>query len=212
MQQNEEENIKMPNNDAVEKLLEGGDVIRWRGSPQSYELFDEAHKASTLVTLFWALAWGVLLVGGYYAFSISRGLELKTVVVVICVAIPLLIAWSPIGDKNNIKKLAYTVTDKKIVVAPSENSKEYVLPIVDIDAARIEKAGSGTCHIRFGSPVFKTSAKKLLGLAIRGEFKVQSNDEKTYTGLVFYNISVSDGDEICDLLKSRISIEGSATA
>ncbi|MDR1377423.1 MAG: hypothetical protein LBJ22_07910 [Synergistaceae bacterium] len=200
----------MPNNDTVGKLLEGGDVIRWSGSPQPYEIFDEAHKTSTFMTLFWALLWGVLLVGGYYAFCVSRGLELKTVVMVICVAIPLLIAWSPVGDKNNIKKLSYTVTDKKIIVVPSENSKEYVLPIVDIDTIRIEKAGSGTCHMRFGSPAFKASTKKLLGLAIRGEFKVGKNDEKTYTGLVFYNISVGDGDVICDLLKSRISIEGNA--
>ena len=202
----------MSNGDSREKLLEEGDLVRWSGAPQPYGIFDEAHKTSTLVTLCWAVSWGILLIGGYYAFCVSRYLEVKTVVMVICVAVPLLIAWSPVGDRNNVKKLLYTVTDKKIIVASSEASKEYVLPIADIGVMRIEKAGDDTCHLRFGSPTFKASTKKLLALAVRGEFKVLKNDEKVYTGLVFYNISAGDGDVICDLLKSRISIEGSAEA
>ncbi|MDR2179034.1 MAG: hypothetical protein LBP21_01875 [Synergistaceae bacterium] len=197
----------MSNGDNAEKLLEEGDVVRWSGSPQPYGVFDGAHKTSTLVTLCWAVSWGILLIGGYYAFCVSRNLEIKTVVMIICVAIPLLIAWSPVGDKNNVQKLQYKVTDKKITVTSSEGSREQVLPIADIDALRVEKAGEDTCHIRFGSSAFKASMKKLIILSLRGEFKVQKNDEKVYTGLVFYNIAVEDGDVICDLLKSRISIE-----
>jgi hypothetical protein len=195
-----------------EGKLEEGDAIRWSGSPQPYEFFDEAHKTSTLVTLCWAVSWGILLVGGYYYFCVSRNLEIKTVVMIVCAAVPLLIAWSPVGDRNNVKKLQYKVTDKKIIVSSLEMSKEYVLPITDVDAMRVEKAGDGTCHLRFGSSTFKASAKKLLVLAIRGEYKIQKNDEKIYTGLVFYNVGSADGDVICDLLKSRVSIEGSTEA
>jgi hypothetical protein len=198
---------KMPNGDNGGKLIAEEDIIRWSGSPQPYGVFDEGHKISTLVTLCWAVSWGILLIGGYYAFCVARNLEIKTVVMIVCIAIPLLIAWAPVGDKNNVKKLLYKVTDKKITVTPSEGSREHALPISDIDLIRVEKAGEGTCHVRFGSATFKASAKKLIILAIRGEYKVQK-DEKIYTGLVFYNISSSDGDVICDLLKARVSIEG----
>ncbi|MDR1379151.1 MAG: hypothetical protein LBJ36_08885 [Synergistaceae bacterium] len=223
----------MPDNDNLKKLLEEGEEIRWSGSPQPYGLFDETHKILTLLSLFWAVTWGVILIGGYYAFAVSRALEIKTSVMIFCAAVPLLLAWSPWRDKNSIKKLQYAITDKKVVVFSSEGIKECVLPITNIDAMRIErieriqqtqriekneknekngknekneKASNGTCHIRFGSSTFKASAKKLLTLATRGEYEIAS-DTKNYTGLVFYNVSASDGDEICDFLKPYVTIE-----
>jgi hypothetical protein len=198
----------MTNTDNLKKFLEEGESVRWSGSPQPYGLFDEAHKTSTIVSLCWALLWGVILIGGYYGLSSSRGLEIKTPVMVICAAVPLLLAWSPVGDKNNIKKLLYVVTDKKVIVSPSEGTKELVLPITDINAMRIDKAGEDNCHIRFGSSTFRASAKKLLSLAIRGEFELKK-DTKFYTGLVFYNINASDGEAICDYLKPYVTIEES---
>ncbi|MDR1731124.1 MAG: hypothetical protein LBR61_03425 [Synergistaceae bacterium] len=194
----------------LQKILEGGEIVRWSGSSQPYGLFDEAHKSFTMLSLMWALVWGIILVGGYFALCISRGLELKAVVMVVCAAVPLLIAWSPVGDKGNIKKLHYMVTDRKVVVSSSEGERACSMPIIDIDAIRAEKAGSDTCHLRFGSSTFKASAKKLPALAIRGEFDTRDNN-KVYTGLVFYNISVSDGNTICDLLKPAVSIEGSTS-
>jgi hypothetical protein len=199
----------MPDNDNFEKWLEEGENIHWSGSPQPYGLFDEVHKTSTLVALCWAVVWGAILVGGYYALSVSRDLEIKTSVMVICAAVPLLIAWSPVGDKSNIKKLRYAVTDKKMIVISSEGGKECILPIMDLDAIRIEKAGDGTCHLRFGSSIFNVPARKLPSLAIRGEYEV-SNNTRRYTGLVFYNVKTGDGETICDFLKPHASIEDRA--
>ena len=157
--------------ESVTKLLEEKEFIRWNGSPQPYQLFDEAHKGATLVSLAWALAWAIFLVGGYYTLCVTQGQEIKTGVMLICVLIPLVLAWGPLGDKNSIKKLQYAVTDKKIIVVSSGGRDGCVLPLTDVNAVRIEKGGNGTCHCRLGSSTFKVSARKLPALAIRGELR-----------------------------------------
>jgi hypothetical protein len=194
----------------VEKWLEEGEALQWSGSPQPYSLLDKGHKTATFISWFWAAVWGVLLIGGYYALSISRGLEVKTSALVICAVVPLFIFWSPVGDKNRIKKLRYAITNKKVLVATEGSAgseKPCVLPLAAIGAVRVEKADEETCNLRLGPSTFKAPARKLPPLAIRGNFETSSSSEKIYNGLVLYNISDGDGETVCDLLKSYAVIE-----
>jgi hypothetical protein len=196
----------------VEKWLDEGEVVEWSGPPQPYRLLDEGHKTGTLISWFWALAWGAFLIGGYYSLCVSRDLEIKTSAMVICAVIPLFIFWSPVGDKNRIKKLRYALTNKKVLIVTEDaasSDKPCVLPLTAIEAARVEKTDEGTCSLRLGSSTFKTSARKLPSLAIRGNFELSDGNEKTYNGLVFYNIRDEDGDAVCELLKSYAVIEDS---
>ena len=195
----------MQNNEKLSKLLEEGEAVRWSGTPQPYGLFDETHKTSTMISLFWALFWGIILVGGYYASTVKSGQEIQKGVMFFCAIIPIAVAWSPIGDKNYIKKLLYAVTDKKVIVVSPETSNSFIMNIAGIDGVRVEKTKNGNCHIKVGSPVFKASAKKLLGLAIRGETDNEGND-KICKGLVFYNVSAEDGNAICGLLKPIVEV------
>ena len=185
------------------KLLEEGEVVRWSSAPQPYGLFDETHKTSTVISLCWALAWGIILIGGYYYTCVSQNQEIKKGVMIFCAAIPAMIAWSPVADRNNIKKLLYAITDKKVIVISSEADKACTMSIDDIDRVRVEKTVNGNCHVRVASPVFKTSARKLPGLAFRGEFD-NINNNKIYKGLVFYNVSAEDGNTIRGLLKPLV--------
>jgi hypothetical protein len=194
----------------VEKWLDEGEAVQWSGSPQPYSLLDEGHKTVTFISWFWAAVWGVLLIGGYYALCISRNLEIKVSAMVICAVVPLFIFWSPVGDKNRIKKLRYAITNKKVLVVSEgavSSEKPCVLPLAAVGTVRVEKADKGTCNLRLGASTFKASARKLLPLAIRGSFESNSNNEKTYNGLVLYNIGNSDGEAACDLLKSYAVIE-----
>ena len=190
-------------NEKLNKFIEEGEVVRWSGASQPYSLFDKAHKTSTIISLCWALVWGIILVGGYYALSVSHGQEIKKGVMLICAAIPLMLASSPLSDKNNVKKLLYAVTDKKAIIVAEEGNKACTMRIADIDGLRVDKTDNGNCHVRVGSPVFKASARKLPGLAFRGEFDAKDN-EKIYTGLVFYNLSAEDGEMIRNLLKPPV--------
>ena len=193
-------------NEKLNKFLEEGEIIRWSGAPKPYALFDETHKTSTIISLCWALLWGIILIGGYYALTVSHGQEIKKGVMAICAAITLMILWSPIADKNNIKKLLYAVTDKKAVIVSKEDDRACTMRIADIDELRADKTGNGNCHVRAGSSVFKASARKLIGLACRGEFDMDNN-EKIFKGLVFYNVSAEDGATICKLLKPVVEPE-----
>ena len=190
-------------NERLNKFLEEGETVRWSGKPQPYGLFDETHKTSTVISLCWALLWGAILVGGYYWVSVSQGQEIKKGIMLFCAAIPIMLAWGPITDKNNVKKLLFAVTDKKVMVVPSETETACIMRIADIDELRLEKTANGNCHVRLGSPVFKASARKLPVLAFRGEFDIEDN-KKAYKGLVFYNVSAEDGNAICDFLKTLV--------
>ena len=190
----------MQNNETLNKCLEEGEVIRWSGAPQPYKLFDETHKTSTLIYLCWALAWGILLVGGYYWLSASQGQEIKKGVMFFCAIIPVMVAWGPLTDRKNVKKLSYAVTDKRAIVVYSESSTPYSMRIADIDKVQAEKTANGNSHIRVGSPVFKVAARKLPSLAFRGDFDTKGSD-KIFTGLVFYNVTAEDEKAVCNLLK-----------
>lgn len=188
----------------LNNVLEQGETIIWSGIPQQYSLLGESHKKSTIISLCWALAWGIFLVGGYYALTISKGVEIQTGVMIFCAAVPLFIVWMPIADKRKVKQLSYAVTDKRAIVL---SDKPISLPIADIDDLSIDKADDGNCHIRVGSSTFKTSSRKLPSLAYRGEFSGQG-DDKTYKGLVFFNASAEDGKIVSNLLKPVTSPVG----
>ncbi|CAK7006774.1 MAG: hypothetical protein DELT_00271 [Desulfovibrio sp.] len=195
----------MSENTKLDSALEQGEIVRWSGAPQPYSLFDESRKSSTIITLCWALAWGVALVGGYYASSVSNGAEVKTGIMAFCVFIPLFVIWMPVSDRNKIKKLSYAVTDKRVIVLSEGESNPISMPLTDIDAMRIEDADNGNCHIRLGSSVFKASARKLPGLAYRGDFYAHDG-ERAYKGLVIFNIPEEDAETVLDLLKPTIPI------
>ena len=191
----------MSDNTKLNEILEQGETVMWSGVPQAYSLLGESYKKSTLITLCWALAWGIFLVGGYYALTISKNVEMQTGVMLFCAAVPLFIVWMSISDKNKIKKLFYAVTDKRAIIL---SDKPISMRIADIDDIRVDKADDGNCHIRVGTPTFKTSPRKLPLLAFRGEFSGQDND-KSYTGFVFFNVSGEDEKKIHSLLKPAAS-------
>ena len=190
----------MSENTKLNNILEQGEVIRWSGVPQPYGLFDESRKKATLTTLCWALVWGVFLVGGYYALSVSKEAEIKTGVMIFCSIVPLFIVWRPISDRNKVKKLSYVVTNKRAIAVSQEDSKPISMPLTAIDAVHMDKGDNGNCHVRVGSSVLKASSGKLPDLAYRGDFTSQGGD-KTYKGLVFFNVSAEDGKTIHSLLK-----------
>jgi hypothetical protein len=193
----------MADRDVFKKVLEEGESIKLCCPSQSYELFDEEHKKQTTAAWTWALALGIILVGGYIWLCYSRNIELKAIIIVICAAIPLAMAWSPAADKKNIKKLRYAITDRRAITASTDGDKAHSMAISDIDAARLERAGIGTCHLRLGSPTLNMPLKKLPSMALNGKYETL-NTTKIYTGLVFYNISTSEGEEIYNILKSEV--------
>ena len=187
----------MSDNTKLNEALDQGEVIVWSGTPQAYSLFGESYKKSTMITLGLALAWAVILVGGYYALTVSNNVEIQKGVMLFCIGVPIFIIGMAISDKNKIQKLAYAVTDKRAIVL---SEKPISMRLADIDDVRIEKADDGNCHVRVGSPTFKTSMRKLPVLAYRGEFGGQGSDSSC-NGLVFFNVSAEDERKIRDLLK-----------
>jgi hypothetical protein len=190
----------MINNEKLNNILEKRETIRWSGIPLPYSLFDGSRKTSTLMSLYWALAWAILSILGYYAMTASSGAEIKTGVLIFLVGISIMIALMPVLDKGKIKKLSYAVTDKRAIIVSGENDNPIAMPLADIDDIRIDKTDNGNCHVRIGSPVFKMPVKKLPGLAFRGEF-VDQDGKKKYQGLVFFNVSAEDAKMIGNLLK-----------
>lgn len=187
----------------LNNILEQGEIIQWSGFPQPYSLFGESYKKSTIVSLGLALTWAVLLVGGYYALSITKGVEIQTPVMLFCVAVPLFVVWMYIADNKKVKRLSYVVTDKRAIVL---SDKPISMPIADIDAIRVDEADNGDCHVRVGSAAFKTSSRKLPILAHRGEF-IGEDTEKICKGLVFFNVRAEDEKKLRTLLKPTLSPE-----
>lgn len=194
----------MIDNEKFKSVLENGEVIKWSGVPQPYSLFDESRKKSTIFSISCAAVWAILTMGGYYAVTASSGGEIKLGVMIFLLATALLVVWMPISDKGKIKKLLYAVTDKRVLVVSKENSNQIAMPIAKIDAVRVDKADNGNCHVMVGSPVFKASPRKLPGLAYLGKYTGES-DNKTYTGVVLFNVSDADGKAISKLLEPALS-------
>jgi hypothetical protein len=186
----------------LKTFLEDGETIEWSGTPQPYTLFDASRKSSTVASLCWAVAWAVLLLGGYFALSIVKDLEIKSGVMVCLAAVPLFIAWVPVSDKGKVKKLLYAVTNKRVISLSQGESEPVAIARTAIDAVRVEQGDNGNCHVRIGSSVDKAPAKKLPGLAYRGEYD-NHDGTKTYTGVVFFNVRSADGIAIQNALKSK---------
>ncbi|MDL2285457.1 hypothetical protein LJB93_01785 [Desulfovibrio sp. OttesenSCG-928-F07] len=191
----------MSDNKRLNSALEQGEVVMWSGAAQPYSLFGNSYKKSTMITLCWALAMAIILVGGYCAVAISRNVELKTGVLLFCAAIPVFIVWRDISDKNKVKKLLYAVTNKRAIII---YKKTISIPLVRIDAVGIDQADDGNCHIKVGSSTLKASPRKLPFLAYNGDFKGQETEEFC-TGLVFFNVTAEAGKTIQKLLKPENS-------
>lgn len=194
----------MHNNKKLNTILEKGESIKWSGVAQPYSIFDETHKTSTIIFFCVALVWGIILVGGYVTLAMYKNQEIMKGATIFCIIISLLLAWRPISDKSKVKRLLYAVTDKNAIIISEGNDKACSMRIVDIDELRMEKTSNNNCHIRVGSPTFRTSVRKLPSLAYHGAFDIL-DDEKTYKGLVFYNVSIQDGETICNLLKPAVA-------
>ncbi len=186
----------MSDNSKLHSILEQGETVMWSGVPQPYSLFGESYKKSTIRTLCWALVWGVVLLGGYYALAVTKDVAIQKSILLFCAAVPVFIIGMAITDKNKVQKLVYAVTDKRAIVL---SDKPISMRIADIDDIRVDDADDGNCHIRVGSPAFKASAKKLPVLAYRGESSDQDNT--VYKGLAFFNVSAEDQKTIRALLK-----------
>lgn len=194
----------MIDNEKFNSVLENGETIRWSGVARPYSLFDESRKKATILSVCYAVAWAVISIGGYYAAIASSGAEAKLGLVLFLLAISLLIIWMPVSDRSKIKKLLYAITDKRVIIGSSENTPPITMPIADIDAIRLDQGDNGNCHIRMGSSIFKAASRKLPGLAYSGKY-VHENDDKKYTGLLFFNVSAEDGKKISTLLEPGIS-------
>ncbi len=189
------------NMEKLNKTLVNGETILWSGAPQPYSLFGKDRKRWTMRTLYWAVAWAIFSVGGYYALAVSYGTPISPGVILSLLAVCPIIIWMPVSDKLNVKKLSYAVTDKRAVVVSNSNDASIFMPLANITAIRIDEADNGNCHVRLGSPVLKMSARKLPFLAYRGEY-VDQNDTKLYKGLVFFNVRAEDGKAIDKLLNA----------
>jgi hypothetical protein len=154
-------------NDSVQKVLKEGETIRWSGCSQPFGLFDEEHKTSTISSFALALAVGGILSGGYWWQAMSQGMELKPGVMGFCICVGLLMLYGPFRNKKSVLRLRYAITDKRILVASTEKERVLSMPLSAIDGVRVEKAGDGTSHIRFGSSVFEASRKKTPDIGYR---------------------------------------------
>ena len=192
----------MYDNEKLNQFLEEGETIKWSGIPQPYGLFDETHRISTIIPLCCAVVCAIIIAVGYCIYCVSKGIDIKEGFMVFCALIPLVVAYRAVTGKNNIKKLIYAVTDKRVVIASKDKDKPCTMRIGDIDGLRSEEAGNGNYHIRIGSPMFKASAKRLSSLACDGKADAQD----AVIGTVFYNVSGDDEKVICNLLKSAIAL------
>jgi hypothetical protein len=197
-------------NDRLREILEKDETIRWSGAAQPYEIFDEAHKSSTLSSIAWGVAVGVILIGGYLWLCASRNIEVKNVIIFFALGFALLILWSPISNKKHLARMRYAVTDQRVIALSSGIGKAFAMPLPALDAVRILQAGPGTCHILFGSSVGKVSGKKLLSLTMHGRDVEGEDKVKISKGMVFYNISAEAGNALRVLLQPRVAVQDAA--
>lgn len=193
----------MISNELLAKITGPEETVQWSGGPRPYSLFDASYKKSTMFIIYCAAAWTILTLGGYIAYVVASGGEIKYVAVGFLLAITCLILWMPISDKARATKLFYVVTDKRAIVVTGDDGKNIFMRFADIDAFRTEASGNGNCHVRLGSSTFKAAPRKLPALAYIGQYTGSEN--KKYTGLVFFNVSAADGNTIAALLKPSVA-------
>jgi hypothetical protein len=186
--------------DKLQDVLEKDETVRWSGPAQPYEIFDEAHKNSTLASIVLGLAAGGILLGSYWWICTSRDMEMKNVIIFFILGLALLILWGPIANKKRLARMRYAVTDKRIIAFSTEIDKAFAMSLTALDAVRIVQAGPGTCHVLFGSSVAKASGKKLLSLTLHGRDAEGEDKVKISKGMVFYNISAEAGNTLRALL------------
>ena len=197
----------MQNSENIEHLLDNDETVRWTGKPQSYSVLDETNKTSTLKNWFLAAILAALLNGGYYMLCISSGLDFKMLFLVFSIGVPLFVFMNPIFERNGVKKQIYAITNKKVITY-SEGADPQILALDKIDAVRVEKAAGSNCHMRLGSSTFNTPTGKLRTSTIKGIYDDDSNNKKYYTGLIFYNLGITDSEAVCGLLNPQTIITG----
>jgi hypothetical protein len=193
--------------DRLREILEKDETIRWSGSAQPYGIFDEAHKNSTLASIVWGLAAGVILLGGYLWLCASRDIEVKNVIIFFVLGFVMLILWGPISNQKHLARMRYAVTDKRVIALSAGTSKAFAMSLPALDAVRIVRAGPGICHILFGSSVAKASGKKLQSLTMHGRDAEGEDKVKISKGMVFYNVSAEAGSLLRTLLQPLVVVQ-----
>ena len=197
----------MQNLENLKQYLDKDEIIKWGGPSQPYSILDESNKKSTVKSWTLATLLAVLFNGGYYMLCLVQNMEFKALFLIFSVGIPLFVFMNPIFDKNNLKKQLYAITNKRVIVYTYGNDPQILL-LDKVDAVRVEKASSGSfCHMRLGSATFKTPTEKLRSLAIKGVYD-DVNNKKVHTGLIFYNLGLTDSEAVCSLLNPQTVITG----
>jgi hypothetical protein len=194
----------------LQEILGKDETIRWSGSVQPYEIFDEAHRGSTFTSIAWGVAVGVILIGGYLWLCASRDIEVKNIIIVFVLGFSLLILWNPISNKKHLARMRYAVTDQRVIALSTGIGKAFAMPLPALDVVHIVQAGPGTCHILFGSSVAKASGKKLLSVTMHGRDAEGEDKVKISKGMVFYNVSAEAGNALRALLQPLVAVQDGA--
>jgi hypothetical protein len=196
--------------DRLQEFLEKDETVQWSGSTQPYEIFDEAHKSVTLVSVILGLAVGIFIIAGYLWLCASREIEVKPVIIVFALGFALLILWGPIANRRHLIRMKYAITDKRVIAFSTGTGKAFAMPLSALDAVRVAYASPGTCHVLFGSSVAKASGKKLVSLTMHGRDTEGEDKVRVSKGMVFYNISAEAGMTLSALLSPSVIVQKTA--
>ena len=182
-------------NDALKGILNENETLKWTGSPENIKLTDSANKTKVMIYFGIALVWVILSIVLYIPFALktgNTGIQL-VIVLVIMDCIPILLVTSPIREMLGLRKSRYYITDKRVIVQGTDRVMSMVLN--DGLRVRTEKSEGGLGHVLIGTAGDKKpSAYRVT--AVYGDL-----DEKTVTGLAFYNIR--EAEKAASLISSK---------
>jgi len=184
----------------LDDALGEGEILRWAGVTQPFSLLDDQNKKRTMMIWIIAAALLIAMTGGYIIASAANEFQVKAIVFIFTVGIPLLVFVDPIRDKKQALEQIYAITDRRVITCHknvNSQDKVYSLILKDVreqNSIRSIPGLDGNRHICFGQGLENAKPEKLLKIAISGK----TDKEDKLIGLVFYNMSEEDAQKAID--------------
>ena len=170
-------------NEKLANLLEKDEELRFYTKPEEFDLLDETNKKTIVtklaITFFLTLAIILLYIG-----TAAKSGGIKWGLVVFLAAIGVLIMANDFTTARKIRKIAYALTDKRLIVL---EDAEKILPLSEIKKYEFRKDADGHTSLLIGDRGLKTKEKKFRALAAGPVGKTE--DEKEIDRFGLYAIS-----------------------
>lgn len=185
----------------IRAALEEGEELLWSGRPEEFVTKDRTYGRAIIRNVIIKAVISAAVITGYIALALSRGVEVKTILVILLVLGAAALVYGDFRTANILrKKVCYAVTDRRLILLASELKG---ISYDRIKTARFAKDEDGHVTLLCGKDAVASSPVKWRGYASSTIRTDAETGECEF--LAFY--ALPEAEKVKNLVKQYLPLE-----